>query len=515
MDDKPAHAVLPAHTKAAPPSTVVIFGASGDLTKRLLMPALYNLANDQALDDKFQIIGVDLVKNDDAGYQKYLTDSMNSLIAEGGGEFAATELEEKPWNWLTQRVRYLSGDFGNVGTFNDLKDMIDARTEETGSGNAVFYLAVAPRFFGVVAEQLGAAGLLDETDHGFRRIVVEKPFGTDLASAKALNAQLLKVASEKQIFRIDHFLGKETVQNIMVLRFANGLFEPTWSRDHIDHVEITAAETVGVEKRGRFYEVTGALRDMVPNHMFQLLAMIAMEPPNSFDADAIRTEKAKVIEAIRDLSPEEAVKNAVRGQYTAGMVRGQPVNAYRHEPDVDAHSNTETYVAMKFLIDNWRWSGVPFFVRTGKSMGTRRTEIVVQFKRAPGVLFRHTTGEVEPNMMVFRIQPNEGVSIRFAAKVPGREVQISEVNMDFRYSDYFKSEPSTGYETLIYDVLTGDQTLFQRADNIEAGWKAVQPILDGWARNEGPLEFYEAGSNGPEGSDELLERDDCKWLPLE
>ncbi|WP_342643162.1 glucose-6-phosphate dehydrogenase [Rhodoligotrophos ferricapiens] len=512
---KTAAACLPSNSKTAPPSTLVIFGAGGDLTKRLLIPAIYNLVNDQALDDKFQIIGVDLVPNDDQGFRNHLTENMRALIASGRGEFASAELDDQAWNWLISRTFYVSGDFGNIETFTKLKALLDQREQASGCGNAVFYLAVAPRFFGPVVEQLGRANLLDESGAHFRRVVVEKPFGTDLQSAKALNKQILKVADERQVFRIDHFLGKETVQNIMVLRFANGLFEPIWNRDHIDHVQITAAETVGVEDRGRFYDATGALRDMVPNHMFQLLSMIAMEPPNSFDADAIRSEKAKAVEAIRNLTPEEAVRNAVRGQYRAGKVLGKPVNNYRDEPNVSPTSMTETYVAMKFMIDNWRWSGVPFYVRTGKSLCTRRTEIGIQFKQAPHVLFRNlNVGEIQPNMMVFRIQPNEGVSLRFAAKRPGREVEIEDVRMDFRYSDYFKAEPSTGYETLIYDCLTGDATLFQRADNIEAGWAEVQPLLDGWAANDAPLEFYEAGTAGPAAADALLARDGFKWLPL-
>jgi glucose-6-phosphate 1-dehydrogenase len=301
----------------------------------------------------------------------------------------------------------------------------------------------------------------------------------------------------------------------MALRFANGMFEPIWNREHIDHVQITVAETVGVEHRGGYYDATGALRDMVPNHMCQLLAMTAMEAPNSFSADAIRTEKAKAIDAIRPLLPQEVATNTVRGQYDSGIVDGKPVNPYRREPDVAPDSRTETYVALKLMIENWRWSGVPFYIRTGKAMAARRTDIAIQFKRAPAVLFRDTpTGDLAPNLMVLRIQPNEGVSLRFAAKVPGRTVRLSEVNMDFRYADYFQAEPSTGYETLIYDCLIGDPTLFQRADNIEAGWTAVQAVLDGWAAAHGQLERYVAGSSGPAAADELLARDGFQWLTL-
>jgi glucose-6-phosphate 1-dehydrogenase len=499
----------------APPCTLVMFGASGDLTKRLLVPALYNLAREKLLDPAFGIIGVDHNERSDEQFRTYLTQDMRSLIAEGDGEFAATQLDPATWEWVVQRMSYLTADFEDPETYRRLGEHLAARGEAKDRDNAVFYLATSPRFFGPVVERLTAAGLTRETDRGWRRIVIEKPFGTGLASAKALDACLLKGVTESQLYRIDHFLGKETVQNIMVLRFGNGIFEPIWNRDHIDHVQITASETVGVEQRGRFYDATGALRDMVPNHMFQLLAMSAMEAPNSFDADAIRTEKAKAIEAVRRLRPEEAVLNAVRGQYGAGSIRGRPVNAYRQEPNVPPDSRTETYVALKLMIDNWRWSGVPFYIRTGKAMAVRRTEIAIQFKQAPGVLFRGMPcGRPEPNLMIFHIQPNEGVSLRFAAKVPGHTVNLAEVNMDFRYADYFKAEPSTGYETLIYDCLIGDPMLFQRADNIEAGWAAVQPVLDGWAEDGNDVTLYQAGSSGPAAADALLAADGFQWLPL-
>ncbi|WP_265519808.1 glucose-6-phosphate dehydrogenase [Nitratireductor luteus] len=506
---------LPDDTEPAPPSTLVIFGASGDLTKRLLMPALYNLSREKALDTAFEVIGVDHVERSEDDFRAYLTNSMQALVTGGGGEFEATALDMEAWGWIAGRLGYLTGDFDNPETYHRLAGRLEKRAKESGHANAVFYLATAPRFFGTVIEQLGAVGLSRETEHGFRRIVIEKPFGTDLASAEALNRRILNVAGESQLYRIDHFLGKETVQNIMVLRFANGFFEPLWNRDHIDHVQITAAETVGVEQRGRFYDTTGALRDMVPNHMFQLLAMTAMEAPNSFDADAVRSEKAKVIEAVRRWSPEEAMENLVRGQYDAGSVRGRPMRPYAQEPDVSPDSNTETYVALKLMIDNWRWAGVPFYIRTGKSMAVRRTEIAIQFKQAPSILFRDTpAGLPDPNLMVFRIQPSEGVSLRFAAKVPGRTVRLGEVDMDFRYSDYFAAEPSTGYETLIYDCLIGDPTLFQRADNIQAGWSAVQPFLDCWAQASDGVQLYESGGSGPLAADTLMTRDGRAWLPL-
>jgi glucose-6-phosphate 1-dehydrogenase len=382
------------------------------------------------------------------------------------------------------------------------------------SGNRLFYLAIADRFFKVAVEGLGAGGLLAEKDGEWRRVIIEKPFGHDLDSAKALNAAILKHLQEHQIYRIDHFLGKETVQNIMALRFANGLFEPMWNREHIDHVQITAAETVGVEQRGKFYEKTGALRDMVPNHVFQLLAMTAMEPPISFDADAVRAKKAEVIQAIRPVDPG---RDAVRGQYDAGNVSGKTVRAYRQEPDVAPDSNTETYIACKLQIDNWRWAGVPFYLRTGKYLKRRVTEIAIRVHQAPLTLFRDTdVKRMHPNWMILRIQPGEGIGLEFAAKRPGPTMKLSNVALDFAYEDYFKTAPNTGYETLIYDCMIGDATLFQRADNIEAGWAAVQPILDLWQNNPASsLSKYTAGSDGPAAADELLARDGRSWRPLD
>ena len=369
------------------------------------------------------------------------------------------------------------------------------------AGNYLFYLAVADRFFSVVVSRLATAGMATEKDGRWRRVVIEKPFGHDLPSAKALNAEILKTLQEHQIYRIDHFLGKETVQNIMALRFANGLFEPLWNRQHIDHVQITAAETVGVERRGKFYEPTGALRDMVPNHMFQLLAMTAMEPPISFDADAVRNKKAEVIQAIRPFTPGRVTRDVVRGQYDAGTVLAKQVQAYRREPNVAPDSTTETYVACRLLIDNWRWAGVPFYLRTGKYLRRRRTEIAVRFHQAPYALFRGTHVErMNPNWMILRIQPDEGIALQFAAKRPGPTVTLGNVSMDFAYKTYFDMAPSTGYETLIYDCMIGDATLFQRADNIEAGWRVVQPILDTWASSP-PKDIpnYVAGSGRPHG----------------
>ena len=501
----------------APPCAMVVFGAAGDLTKRLVVPALYNLVNAKRLPQGFQLVGVDLADKTAETWRQGLTDMMNEFVTQGGGEFEADHIDQTAWRWLTDRMTYLRGDLTDAGTYRRLGEHLAALDRTAGTnGNHLFYLAIADRFFATVVAALGTAGLVREESGGWRRVVIEKPFGHDLASAKALNAEILKTLQEHQIYRIDHFLGKETVQNIMVLRFANGLFEPLWNREHIDHIQITAAETVGVERRGKFYEKTGALRDMVPNHVFQLLAMTAMEPPTSFDADAVRSKKAEVIQAIHPLTPAQALRDAVRGQYGAGTVLGKPVRAYRQEPDVSPTSNTETYIACKLRIDNWRWAGVPFYLRTGKYLKSRWTEIAIRFHQAPIALFRDVHLErMSPNWMILRIQPDEGIALEFAAKHPGPTVRLNTVSMDFAYESFFKTAPNTGYETLLYDCMIGDATLFQRADNVEGGWQAVQPILDAWAETA-PKDFpnYVAGGNGPAAADELLTRDGRAWRPL-
>jgi glucose-6-phosphate 1-dehydrogenase len=512
--EKPAEKQAP----VAPPCAMVIFGAAGDLTARLVVPALYDLTVAKQLSEQFRLVGVDLAAKTTEQWRQGLTTTMHSFVTQGGGEFHPDRLDETAWKWLADRMSYLQGDLNDPATFRRLGEHLSQLDQsDKTAGNYLFYLAVADRFFSVAVAGLGAAGLVREQEGQWRRVVIEKPFGHDLPSAKALNATILKSLKESQIYRIDHFLGKETVQNIMALRFANGLFEPLWNRQNIDHVQITAAETVGVEHRGKFYEQTGALRDMVPNHLFQLLAMTAMEPPISFDADAVRSKKAEVIEAIRPMTPEQALNDAVRGQYAAGTVLGHPARAYRSEPNVAADSTTETFVACKLVIDNWRWAGVPFYLRTGKYLKRRWTEIAIRFHQAPYSLFRGTSVErMIPNWMILRIAPEEGIALQFAAKHPGPSVKLSPVSMDFAYSTYFKLEPNTGYETLIYDCMIGDATLFQRADNIEAGWQAVQPILDAWA-NTRPKDFpnYVAGGDGPAAADELLRRDGRAWRSLD
>ena len=502
----------------APPCAMVIFGARGDLTKRLVAPALYNLVTAKRLPDGFRLVGVDREAGTAEEWRKSLTDMMKEFVTNHGGEFQADSIDQAAWGWLTQRMTYVQGDLTQPQAYSHLKEHLAGLDKTDGTaGNHLFYLAVADRFFSVVVAGLGAADMVTEKDGQWRRVVIEKPFGHDLPSAKALNAEILKVLQENQIYRMDHFLGKETVQNIMALRFANGLFEPLWNRQHIDHVQITAAETVGVERRGKFYEATGALRDMVPNHMFQLLALTAMEPPISFDAEAVRDKKAEVIQAIRPVTPRRALKDAVRGQYEAGTVLGKQAQAYRSEPDVAANSTTETYIAWKLQIDNWRWAGVPFYLRTGKYLKRRWTEIAIRFHQAPYTLFRGTHVErMNPNWMILRIQPDEGISLQFAAKRPGPTVTLGNVSMDFAYKTYFDAAPSTGYETLIYDCMIGDATLFQRADNIEAGWRAVQPILDAWASHpSNGVSGYAAGSDGPAAADEMMARDGRAWRPLE
>jgi len=496
---------------------MVIFGAAGDLTKRLVVPALYNLVEAKSLPEEFRLIGVDLASKTTEQWRSGLTEVISRFASEGGGEFEADHIDRTAWGWLTDRMSYLQGDLKDSEAFRRLGTHLAELDDTAGTaGNYLFYLAIADRLFGTAVAGLGEAGLVTEKDDQWRRVVIEKPFGHDLSSAKALNTEILKTLREHQIYRIDHFLGKETVQNIMALRFANGLFEPLWNREHIDHVQITVAETIGVEERGKFYERTGALRDMVPNHVFQLLAMTAMEPPISFDADAVRDKKAEVIQAISPLDEETALKNSVRGQYDAGTVLDKSVQAYRSEPNVAQSSVTETFVACKLKIDNWRWAGVPFYLRTGKRMTHRWTEVAVRFHQAPFALFRGTHVEkMNPNWMILRIQPEEGISLQFAAKKPGPRVKLSTVSMDFAYEAYFKMAPNTGYETLIYDCMIGDATLFQRADTIEHGWKAVQPILDAWEENP-PRDFpnYASGTIGPTAAEALLTRDGRAWRPL-
>ena len=498
----------------AGPCALVIFGGGGDLTKRLVTPALYNLAASGLLPADFAIIGVDHSDGSDEGWRDSLDGMMRSFIG-GTGEFDPSKIDAGAWDWLKSRMFYLQGDFEDPKTFAAVKGKLaELEGSHRTGGNVLFYLAVADRFFGTVVDGLGAAALTEtDGDATWRRVVIEKPFGHDAASAKALNARVLKVLREDQVYRIDHFLGKETVQNIMTFRFANGLFEPLWNRDHIDHVQITVAETVGVEGRGGFYEGTGALRDMVPNHVFQLVAMTAMEPPVSFDADDIRSRKVDVFKSMKTVGPEDAV----RGQYGPGSVLGKPTGAYRDAPHVDPRSKTETYVALKLQIDNWRWAGVPFYLRTGKNMTTRTSEVAIRFKAAPMALFAETkTSDIQANWMAIQIQPEEGISLQFEVKRPGPVVDLKSVRMSFAYKDWFPSQQNVGYETLLYDAMIGDQTLFQRADQVEEAWRVVDGVLAHWAETP-PEGFpnYAGGSAGPAAADALLAKDgDRAWRPV-
>ena len=501
----------------APPCTMVIFGAGGDLTKRLLMPALYNLAKDQLLSDNFAIVAADRTPKPAEAFRDYLAEGVKSFVSDTASGDASEPFDAKTWDFLAARITHFAGDFTTPDTYSRLAKLLgEIEAKSKTGGNVVFYLAVAEQLFGTIIERIGEAGLAQQKDGSWRRVIIEKPFGRDLASARALNARILKVLDEPQIFRMDHFLGKETVQNIMALRFSNAIFEPLWNRDHIDHVQITAAETVGVERRANFYEVTGALRDMVPNHVFQLLSLTAMESPNSFAADAVRNEKTKVLEAIQPLDDETVRRNVVRGQYAAGSIAGAAVQGYREEPGVKPDSMTETYVALRLGIENWRWAGVPFYLRTGKRLNRRTTEIAIHFKQAPIALFRDTPVDIlTPNVLILQIQPDEGISLQFGAKMPGPRIELGKVRMDFRYKDYFHTEPSTGYETLVYDCMIGEAILFNRADGVEAGWAVVQPILDLWAEDKTvPLELYPAGGAGPDGADNLLWRSGRQWRPL-
>ena len=505
--------------KAADPCAMVIFGATGDLTKRLIMPALYHLARSGVLPDSFVLIGVARTEGTAETWRTEIYDNLKSFAGKAAAEADVGLIDEAVWKWLADRLVYVRGDLTKPELYDRLRDVLGEAEKTRGTkGNVIFYLAVADRLFGPVAEQLGEAKLTDqdEDEDGkrrfWRRVVIEKPFGHSLNSARELDAKIGRTLHEDQIFRIDHFLGKDTVQSIMAFRFANGLFEPIWNRDRIDHVQITAAETVGVEKRGNFYEATGALRDMVPNHLFTLLSMVAMEPPTGFDAAAIRSKKAEVLAAIPPVKPTAVV----RGQYGAGMVMGRKMKSYRQEPDVAPDSNVETYVAIRLEIDNWRWAGVPFYLRTGKHLSRRVTEIAICFKQAPYAAFQDTPVDtLPPNWMVLRIAPDEGISLQFEVKQPGPMVNLAAVKMDFRYDDWFPKEPNVGYETLIYDVMIGDPTLFMRADMVEQTWRIVQPVLDVWDKSGGAdLPIYPSGNSGPSEADALLARDGRHWRPI-
>src|SRR5947199_2363520 len=491
------------------PCSFIIFGVTGDLAHRLVIPALYNLAATNLLPEKFCIVGV-------ARKGMSSTELTDSLM-KGLRQFATRKVDEALAERLLECVTCIEADPKDPSSFDHLKAQLERlEAARATGGNRLFYLATPPGAFAPIARELGRVGLLKEQDGAWRRLVVEKPFGTDLTSAKELNHELLKLCEEHQIYRIDHYLGKETVQNILVLRFANGMFEPIWNRNHIDHIQITVDERLGVGHRGSFYDATGALRDMVPNHLFQLLSLVAMEPPIRFDAHSVRSEKADVLAAIQSQSEADALRNSVRGQYLGSKIDDTTIGDYTKTEDVRPGSTTETYVALKLTIDNWRWAGVPFYLRTGKALGAKRTEVAIKFKQAPFAMFSCTpVDRLSQNYLVISIEPTEGITLQFNTKVPGPVISIDGVEMKFRYKDYFKAEPATGYETLIYDCMIGDNILFQRADSVEAGWQAVQPFLDAWKKAGAKgLETYKAGSEGPACGDELLKRDGRSWRKL-
>jgi glucose-6-phosphate 1-dehydrogenase len=489
---------------------VVIFGASGDLTRRKLMPALYNLAWSRSLPAGSIVVGVARREKSD--------DSFRAELKEAVSEFSRRKpIDEALWSEFEKTISYVRGAASDPTTFEALRAHLEKADAERGSVRSrLFYLAVPPNEFGPIVEGLRGARLVapvEEERKGaiWTRVVFEKPFGHDIESARALNAAIASAFDESQVFRIDHYLGKETVQNMLVFRFANSLFEPVWGREHVDHVQITVAEEIGVEARGKFYEQTGVTRDIVENHLMQLLCLTAMEPPISLSADAVRDEKVKVLRSLRRLERSEVARNAVRGQYARGIVRGEEAPAYREEPDVSPDSKVETYVAMKVLVDNWRWSGVPFYVRAGKRMARRVTEIAVVFNEVPHTLFRAPDGGITPNVLAVRIQPDEGISLRFISKEPGQQTILRDVAMDFRYGATFGSNTPEAYERLLLDAMRGDATLFTRRDEIEEQWAFIDPVLAAWAREGQPPPLYSAGSWGPDQADDLLARDGRRW----
>ena len=490
---------------ATGPCLGIIFGATGDLTKRKLIPAIFSLARDGLLSRDFAILGVALQKMSDEEYRQKLASDMKELAP----DLFTKDLQQ----FVLERIYYLSGDFTSEETFGNLQTRVTTIEKERATGgNIFFYLATAPTFFGPIVHRLGDAGFTKESESQWRRVIIEKPFGRDIASAHALNIDIQSVLAEDQIYRIDHYLGKETVQNIAILRFANGMFQPNWSNLFIDHVQISVTETLGVEHRGGYYDQAGALRDMLPNHMFQLLTLIAMEMPISFGPEDMRNEQVKVLRSIHPPKHAEVATETIRGQYAAGTLDGNECVAYRDEEAVDEKSNTETFVAIKLHIDNQRWAGVPFYLRTGKRLTERLTEIVVEFKKPPFTPFRETAiDSLEPNQLIIRIQPHEGIMLRFGTKVPGTLLKMDAVDMDFVYADHFGRAPATGYDRLLYDCLRGEATLFRRADMVEAGWKAVANVQEAWAADSKSLRSYPAGSWGPAEADALLTRDGRHW----
>lgn len=489
------------------PCVMVIFGATGDLTHRKLLPALYNLALEHPLPAGFSVIGFARRPYNDEIFRKQALDSINQFSRQ-------KPVNPQVWENFEAGIYYLQSDFNDPKGYSKLAEKLNELDKTRGtSGNRIFYLSTPPSQYPEIIQQLGAAGL-NRNRKGWTRIIIEKPFGHDLASARELNRQVAKVFREEQVYRIDHYLGKETVQNILVFRFSNGIFEPIWNRRYVDHVQITVAENIGLEGRATYYEESGAIRDMVQNHVLQLLTLVAMEPPVAFDANEVRDEKVKVLHALQPLTGAEVLTNTIRAQYGSGWMHGSQVKGYKEEPGVSEISTTETYVAMKVSIDSWRWAGVPFYLRTGKHLPKRVTEIAIQFKRPPLMLFKKSDahGQVEPNILTLRIQPDEGISLKFGSKVPGSEMQIRSVNMDFFYDSSFVREQPEAYERLLLDCMLGDSTLFTRHDEVETAWNFVQGVLDAWRTEPiDSLPTYEPGSWGPQTSDEFIWHDGRRW----
>ena len=488
------------------PTTLVIFGASGDLTRRKLLPAIYHLSRRGRLPAQFAVVGVARTEMSDDGFRDQFRDSLNEFAGPGAaGDAVAASLAE--------RMYFVSGETNDAGMYQRLATRL---REIEGAEGVLFYLAIPPTIYASVIENLGAAGLARAPERGWRRIIVEKPFGTDLASARELNRIAHQHFSEDQVFRIDHYLGKETVQNLLVFRFGNGMFEPVWNRRYIDHVQITAAETVGVEHRASYYEGAGALRDMMQNHLMQVLALVAMEPPIAFTADSVRDRKMDALLAVQPLANDGQPRSVVRAQYGQGWVNGAEVPGYLAEKGVDPASRTETYVAARVQLDNWRWAGVPFYLRTGKRLPKRTTEIAIQFRRPPLEIFRRASQtQVAPDLLIVNVQPDEGISLRFEAKLPGTRMQIAPVMMNFRYGTTFGGEVPEAYETLLLDAMLGDTTLFARHDFVESSWALITPVLEAWsAHRDGPVPTYEAGEWGPIDADTLIEQDGRAWRTL-
>jgi glucose-6-phosphate 1-dehydrogenase len=489
----------------AEPCAIVLFGASGDLAKRKVIPAMYDLAEHKSLGERYAIIGFARTPMTDESFRASVSEAAKTISEVG-------PIDPAEWDEFVSNLSYFHGDYGDGAAYAALaKRLAELDQQKNLGGNRLFYLSTPPEVYRDIIEHLGKAGLARPgTPNSWVRIIVEKPFGRDLASARELNKIVLNSFEEKQVYRIDHYLGKDTVQNLLVLRFSNGIFEPLWNRNYVDHVQITAAETLGVERRGGFYETAGALRDMIQSHVLQLTSLVAVEPPASFDATAVRNEKLKILQSIRPYDLEMVAQSTVRGQYAPGKLADKGVTGYRAEPGVNAHSRTETFVAMRVLIDNWRWAGVPFYLRTGKRLSKRTTEIMIQFRRAPHIVFRDR--DVQPNRLVLNIQPDEGVCVSFGAKKPGTEMSIGNVAMNFSYKEGFGGGSRSAYATLLNDCLRGDATLFDRGDSVEAAWSLVDPILDVWsAAKTATVPEYPSGTWGPRESDQLLERDGRQW----